>query len=116
VICFSYEGWISQVARKAALKAVNTMAEPSDSYPLEKRWHITRGVPLALIFTVVAMFIGQTVGGVWYFSHLDSRVDMLERAQILSQPQGERLTRLEEKVVAVQATANRIESLLIKNK
>jgi hypothetical protein len=85
-------------------------------YPMEARWHITRGIPLALILTVVAMFVGQTVGGIWYVSHLDSRVDALEKAQLLSQPQGERLTRLEEKVVAVQATASRIEGLLTNNK
>lgn len=91
------------------------MAETGDSlYPLEQRWHVTRGIPLALIFTVIAMFVGQTVGGVWYFAHQDSRLDVLEKAQLLSQPQGERLTRLEEKVVAVQATANRIEALLTK--
>lgn len=88
------------------------MAETGDAYPLEKRWHVTRGVPLALIFTVVTLFVGQTVGGVWYVSHLDSRVEVLEKANLLTQPQGERLTRLEEKVVAVQATANRIENLL----
>ena len=86
------------------------MIDTGDMYPLEKRWHITRGIPLALIFTVIATIAAQTVGGVWYFSHLDSRVDVLEKAQILAQPQGERLTRLEEKVVSVQATANRIET------
>ena len=37
---------------------------------------------------------------------------MLEKAELLAQPQGERLTRLEEKVVAVQATANRIETAI----
>ena len=79
-------------------------------YPMEQRWHITRGVPLALIFTIASMFIGQSCAGIWYFSHLDSRVDVLEKAQLLVQPQGERLTRLEEKVVSVQATANRIET------
>ena len=88
------------------------MAELGDAYPLERQWHITRGIPLALIFTVITMFLGQTVGGIWYVSHLDSRVDVLEKAQLLVQPQGERLTRLEEKVVAVQATANRIETIL----
>lgn len=92
------------------------LAETGDSYPLERRWHITRGVPLALIFTVISMFVGQTVGGVWYFSHLDSRVDVIEKAQMLAQPQGERLTRLEEKLVAVQATTNRIEALLTQGK
>ena len=87
------------------------MADTGETmYQLEKRWHITRGVPLALIFTVISMFIAQSCAGVWYFSHLDSRVDVLEKAQLLAQPQGERLTRLEEKVVSVQATANRIET------
>lgn len=81
-------------------------------YPLEQRWHVTRGIPLALIFTVATLFAGQTLGGVWYFSHLDSRVEVLEKAQLIAQPQGERLTRLEEKVVSVQATVNRIEALL----
>ena len=40
--------------------------------------------------------VGQTVGGVWYVSHLDSRVEVLEKANLLTQPQGERLTRLED--------------------
>lgn len=89
------------------------MADSGDTlYPLEQRWHVTRGIPLALIFTVASLFIGQTVGGVWYFSHLDSRVEVLEKAQLLTQPQGERLTRLEEKVVSVQATASRIETAI----
>jgi Tfp pilus assembly protein PilN len=93
------------------------VAEVGDTlYPMEQRWHVTRGIPLALIFTVVTMFIGQTVGGIWYFAHQDSRLDVLEKAQLLAQPQGERLTRLEEKVVSVQATANRIEALLTKSR
>jgi hypothetical protein len=88
------------------------VADIGDPYPNERRWHITRGVPLALIFTIASMFIGQTVGGIWYFSHLDSRVDTLEKAQIVAQPNAERLTRVEEKLVAVQATTSRIEALL----
>ena len=86
-----------------------TVTELGDTGPQE-RWHITRGIPIALIITLVVMAVGQTIGGVWYFSHLDSRVDVLEKAQVVTQPQGERLTRLEEKVVSVQATANRIET------
>jgi hypothetical protein len=91
---------------------MTTAIETGESTFSDKRWHITRGVPLALIFTMIAMFSGQTVGAIWYLSHLDSRVEVLEKAQLIAQPQGERLARLEEKVVAVQATANRIEGLL----
>lgn len=96
----------------ALMKKARPVAETGDSYPLERKWHITRGVPLALIWTVVAMFLGQSAGALVYFSRLDSRVEVVEKAQLLAAPQGERLARVEEKLIAVQATASRIESLL----
>ena len=88
------------------------VSETGDSYPLERKWHITRGVPLALIFTVVSMFAGQTIGSVWYFSHLDSRVDNLEHRQSLMEPQGERLTRVEEKLEGVKTGISDIKTIL----
>lgn len=76
------------------------------------RWHVNRGIPV--VWLVGSMFIGfaQFGGLVWYASQFNTRVDIVERAVPLIAAQGERLTRLEEKVVAVQATANRIEALL----
>lgn len=101
------------------------MTETGDLYALDKKWHISRGVPVALIVTVIGMFIGQTVGGVWYVSHLDSRVDAVEKVQVTAAVIVEKVqaatasqnietAKLGEKVVAVQASVNRIEALLTK--
>lgn len=76
------------------------------------RWHLNRGIPVVWIIGSFVIAAAQFTGFVWYASQFNTRVDIIEKAQALSAPQGERLTRLEEKVVAVQATANRIEALL----
>lgn len=80
------------------------------------RWHVNRGIPV--VWLLGSMFIGfaQFGGLVWYASQFNTRVDLVERAVPLIAAQGERLTRLEEKVVAVQASANRIEALLVKTR
>lgn len=99
------------------------VAETGDQYPLEKHWHISRGIPLGLIFSLASFFLLQTGGVIWFFAHQDSRIDAVEKVQVTATGiseklqannvmQGERLTRLEEKVVAVQATASRIEQIL----
>lgn len=78
------------------------------------KWHVNRGIPI--VWLVGSLFIGlaQFGGLIWYASQFNTRVDVIEKTQALMAPQGERLTRLEEKLVAVQATTNRIESLLTK--
>ena len=99
------------------------VAETGDLYPMEKHWHISRGIPLGLIFSLASFFLLQTGGVIWFFAHQDSRIDAVEKVQAAASAigdklqagtaaQGERLARLEEKVVSVQATANRIEALL----
>lgn len=99
------------------------MADMGDRYPFEKHWHISRGIPLGLIFSLASFFLLQTGGVIWFFAHQDSRIEAVEKVQIAASVigdklqantimQGERLTRLEEKVVAVQATASRIEAIL----
>ena len=99
--------------------------ETGDLYPLESKWHITRGVPLALIFTVISMFVGQSVAAIVYFSRLDSRVEQVEKVQLVATTLSEKMqaataaqnietAKLGEKVVAVQASVNRIEALLTK--
>lgn len=76
------------------------------------RWHFNRGIPIVWIIGSLFIGLAQFGGFVWYASQFNTRVEIVEKAQALAAPQGERLTRLEEKVVAVQATANRIEALL----
>lgn len=87
------------------------------------RWHVNRGIPIVWIIGSIAIGLAQFAGFVWYASQFNARVEGVERGQVAAAViadklqasnavQGERLTRLEEKVVAVQATANRIEALL----
>lgn len=99
------------------------VAETGDMYPLEKKWHISRGIPLGLIFTLLSCFLAQTGTALWFFAHQDSRLEAVEKVQAVatalvdkiqasSSAQGVQTARLEEKVVAVQASVNRIEALL----
>jgi hypothetical protein len=75
-------------------------------------WHVNRGIPVIWLIGSLIIGLAQFSGLVWYASQFSSRVDTVERTVLLIAPLGERLTRLEEKVVAVQATTNRIEALL----
>ena len=77
------------------------MAETGDTGSQEK-WHVTRGVPIALIISMGIFFFTQTGTAAWFAARLDSRIDVLEKAQALAQPQGERLTRVDEKLENVK--------------
>lgn len=99
------------------------MAEMGDMYPNEKRWHISRGIPLGLIFTLLGCFLAQTGTALWFFAHQDSRLEAVEKVQVVATAlidkvqsanasAGVQTARLEEKVVAIQASVNRIEALL----
>lgn len=77
-----------------------------------ERWHVNRGIPVVWLLGTVGVSVGQLCALFWYAGQFNSRVDIVERTVALIAPQGERLTRLEEKLVAVQATTNRIEALL----
>lgn len=101
------------------------MAETGDLYPNEKHWHISRGIPLGLIFSLLAFLTVQSGGALWYFAHQDSRLDAVEKVQITATAIVEKVqaatasqnvetAKLGEKVVAVQASVNRIEALLTK--
>lgn len=77
-----------------------------------ERWHLNRGIPVIWLIGSLVIGIAQFGGLVWYASQFNVRVDIVEKTVAMMAPQGERLTRLEEKLVAVQATTNRIEALL----
>lgn len=93
---------------KKAMRVTNIGDE--DTQP--DRWHVNRGIPV--VWLIGSLFIGlaQYGGLIWFASQFNTRVDIVEHTVALIAPQGERLTRLEEKLVAVQATTNRIETLL----
>jgi len=70
---------------------------------IDSQWHVSRSIPIAWL---ISSFVwgGAQIGVFgWYASELNSRVDAIEKAQSQAAPQGERLTRLEEKVGSVQS-------------
>lgn len=94
-----------------------------DEDRMSDQWHVNRGIPVVWLVSSIFIGVAQFGGLVWYASSLNARVEVVEkgqaaatliaeRMQMSNASQSERLTRLEEKVVAVQATANRIEALL----
>jgi hypothetical protein len=76
------------------------------------RWHVTRGIPLAFIITMVLFTLGQTGTAAWFASAMNYRVEAIEKAQLQMSPQGERLTRVEEKLEGVKAGITDIKALL----
>lgn len=90
-----------------------------DNEPLgngDKRWHINKGVPVAFIVSMLIYAITQTATAAWFASAMAQRMDVNEKAVFqLSQqvmPQGERLTRVEERLTAVQTGITDIKALL----
>lgn len=77
-----------------------------------QRWHVTRGIPLAFIITMIIFTVGQTATAAWFASAMNYRVEAIEKAQLLMSPQGERLTRVEEKLEGVKAGITDIKALL----
>lgn len=89
--------------------------ETDEDEPLgngDSHWHVSRGIPVAFIVTMLVMFVSQITMGAWFASSMVSRVEHVERAQMQAAPQGERLTRVEEKLVAVQTGITDIKALL----
>lgn len=77
-----------------------------------RRWHVSRGIPVAFIASMLIYFIGQAAMFGWWASAMTFRVEAVEKAQASAAPQGERLTRVEEKLVAVQTGITDIKALL----
>jgi hypothetical protein len=74
----------------------------------DKRWHLDRKVPIAIILTLIA----QTGSFVWWAGRLDNRVEMLERGAVTTAPQGDRLTRLEAQYEAIRESLAEIKVLI----
>lgn len=78
----------------------------------DDRWHVTRGIPVAFIVSMLVFLVGQTATAAWFASSMNYRVESIEKAQIQMSPQGERLTRVEEKLEGVKAGITDIKALL----
>lgn len=74
----------------------------------EKRWHLDKRIPIALIITLAL----QTAAGIWWASSLSERVNTLERDSAKSAPNVERIVRLETRIEAVVEGIGEIKRLL----
>lgn len=71
-------------------------------------WHLDKRVPIALIFAILV----QTAGMGWWAAQIDSRVAHLEQVNVRNAGETERLTRVEEKIVAQGEVLERIDRRL----
>lgn len=78
----------------------------------DRRWHLSRNIPVAFIVSMLVYFIAQAGLFGWWASAMNSRVEAVEKAQLSSAPQGERLTRVEERLTAVQTGITDIKAIL----
>lgn len=72
------------------------------------KWHLDKKVPIALMLSL-AVHAGATL---WWASQLTERVGVLERQQITTAPQGDRLTRVEVRLENVQSGIDEIKRLV----
>lgn len=80
--------------------------------PASGAWHVDKRIPLALIITLAVAFIGQTFAFGWFGAAMNARLETVERAQQVSAPQGDRLTRVEVRIENIAEGIQRIERTL----
>lgn len=78
----------------------------------DSRWHWDRKVPIALILTLVLTFAGQSATALWWASKMDTRVEALERRSTITEPDRDRLTKVETRLEAVQDGISEIKFIL----
>jgi hypothetical protein len=74
----------------------------------DKRWHLDKKVPIALIITIVM----QTGCFIWWAASLSERVNTLERDALRSAPYAERIVRLETRMESIADGILEIKRLL----
>jgi len=73
--------------------------------PAGAGWRFDKRVPIALIVTLMFQFCG----GVWFASSMNTRVEVLERAGLLTASAGDRLVRVETTVQSIDRRLERME-------
>lgn len=84
------------------------MAPPEDNDPASTSWHLDKRIPVAIIITLAI----QTGGAIWFASGISHRVETLERTQLSSASQGDRIVRLETRMESIAEYLVEIRNLL----
>ena len=78
----------------------------------DAKWHVSRGIPVAFIVSMLLYAVAQAATASWFASAMSQRMDTVEKAQLLIPSQGERLTRVEEKLESVKSGISDIKTIL----
>ncbi len=108
------------MAARSRKKPVN---EFSDNGIGPEHWHLNKGIPIVWLIGSILIGMGQVAILVWYVSQFNTRFEnsekiqatttlVVEKLQAAIASQNVETAKLGEKLVAVQATTNRIEQLL----
>lgn len=84
---------------------------PSDypeGTPVDRRWHLDKRVPIALIFAMCV----QTAGIVWWGATTSERVSVLKERLDAISPQADRLTRVEVNIEDIKSSLVEIKQAL----
>ena len=84
------------------------MESSDEPRPVESFWHLDRRVPIVLVVVIAVQIVTMS----WWAAALSTRVDQLERAQMSSATQAERLIRVEEKIGVLQQSITEIKNII----
>lgn len=74
----------------------------------DSHWHLDKRVPITLIVAI----LGQTAGLGWFAASITERVTNLERRAVVTEPQAERITRLEVGIEVLKDGVSEIKRLV----
>jgi hypothetical protein len=79
---------------------------------IRRTWHIEKGIPLALIATMVAQI---AIAG-WWAASIDTRLASLEKRDTTAAAQGETIIRLDERLKVLQSDVVDIKRIIQSSK
>lgn len=88
---------------------IDDMARDGDN-----EWHLDKKVPIGLLAMIIIQTITLVYVGTAWKSDIDSRIVALEKSEAVNQPNGNRITVLEQKFEFISQTLTRIERKLDK--
>lgn len=77
-----------------------------------ENWHVEKGIPAAMIVTLLLAGAGHTLVLVWFASNMWTRVADLEKRTETAAPQIERIIRLETKMDWITGTLTEIKTIV----
>ena len=73
--------------------------------PAGDNWHLDKRLPVAIILTILTL----AAGVIWWGSQMSARIDVLERAVIVSNTDHERIIRMEATLTSIDQRLERMD-------